>query len=98
MFKFDTLYFSCSPADLEFHINVTVGKGFFQFIPTLSFGQFFFQCFVYFMFCSVVWAQAFLLDMVFAIGKVQSVFCGSSSLLGQSNMLHAFIYGLCPLI
>ena len=27
------------------------------------------------MLCPVVWAQAFLVDMVFAIGKVQSVFC-----------------------
>ena len=76
MFKFDTLYFSCSPADLEFHINVTVGKRIFQVFPTISFGQFFFQCLVYLVLCLVVGAQAFLFDMVFTIGKVQAIFGG----------------------
>ena len=76
MFKLDTLYFPCSPADFEFHINLPVGKRIFQIIPTMSCGQFFFQCLVYLVLCLVVGAQAFLFDMVFTIGKVQAIFGG----------------------
>ena len=76
MLKLDTLYFSCSPTDFEFHINVSVGKHIFQIIPTMSFGQFFFQCLVYLMFCLIIGAQTFLFDMVFTIGKVQAIFGG----------------------
>ena len=76
MFKLDTLYFPCSPADFEFHINLPVGKRIFQIIPTMSCGQFFFQCLVYLVLCLIVWAQAFLFDMVFTIGKVQAIFGG----------------------
>jgi len=76
MFKLDTLYFPCSPADFEFHINLPVGKRIFQIIPTMSCGQFFFQCLVYLVLCLVVGAQAFLFDIVFTIGKVQAIFGG----------------------
>ena len=76
MLKLDTLYFSCSPTEFEFHINVPVCKCFFQIIPTMSFGQFFFQCLVYLMFCLIIGAQAFFFDMVFTISKVQAIFGG----------------------
>ena len=42
----------------------------------MSCGQFFFQCLVYLVLCLIVWAQAFLFDMVFTIGKVQAIFGG----------------------
>ena len=74
MFKLDTLYFPCSPADLEFHINASVCKRIFQIIPTMSFGKFFFQCLVYLMFCLIIGSQTSLLDMVFTIGKMQAIF------------------------